>query len=39
MKMRLPSKVMRAIEKKRLTPRELEKVLDVPQLRVERIGQ
>jgi hypothetical protein len=34
MQTQLPIEAMRAIETNRLTPRQLEKVLDVPQLRV-----
>jgi predicted XRE-type DNA-binding protein len=37
MKTQFPIEVMRAIEKKRLTPRQLEKVLDVPQPRVSEL--
>jgi predicted XRE-type DNA-binding protein len=37
MKTQLPIEVMRTIEKKRLTPRQLEKVLDVPQPRVSEL--
>jgi predicted XRE-type DNA-binding protein len=37
MKTQLSIEVMRAIEKKRLTPRQLEKVLDVPQPRVSEL--
>jgi predicted XRE-type DNA-binding protein len=37
MKTQLHIEVMRAIEKKRLTPRQLEKVLDVPQPRVSEL--
>ena len=37
MKMQLHIEIMRAIEKKRLTPRQLEKVLEVPQPRVSEL--
>ena len=37
MKTQLHIEIMRAIEKKRLTPRQLEKVLDVPQPRVSEL--
>ena len=37
MKTQLHIEIMRAIEKQRLTPRQLEKVLDVPQPRVSEL--
>ena len=37
MQIQLPIEVMRAIEKQRLTPRQLKKVLDVPQPRVSEL--